>query len=100
MPLISLLASFVASAGLTASAPGEPSDPRIDPDSARQIAAWTPSRPFDHLDMTLELTIPSMAEAKLLGRETLTVMATGSPRRVLPLACNGPVITAVRPLTF
>ncbi|MFN9992699.1 MAG: hypothetical protein ACK54H_05080, partial [Phycisphaerales bacterium] len=37
----------------------EAKDPRIT-DQGRELAYWPPDRPFDHLHMRLELTIPDM----------------------------------------
>ncbi len=97
MTILPTLASLLVV--LSPLAPDDPAplakDPRIDASSGRQLATWPPARHFDHLAMTLELDIPDMGKAALSGRLTLDVAAIASPRTVLRLDCNGPVVRQV-----
>jgi aminopeptidase N len=70
-------------------------DPRIDDETGRQTAVWSPGRHFDHRHMRLEIDIPTMNEPKLTAVETLTVAAVGRERGLLVLDCRGPVVESV-----
>lgn len=74
-------ARCAAAAGL-AGVGGLGVDPRIHPMSGRDQRTWPPDRPFDHLHMKLEITIPDMAEDRFTARQSLTVTPIGLPRRV------------------
>jgi aminopeptidase N len=106
MPLIPLLASLIAMSGLPIAGTDDPAsaDPRIDAKTGRQVGVWPLARHFDHIDMSLELTFPDIGKATLIGHERLVIAAIGSPRQVVSLVNNGPVISTVRadgqPCTF
>lgn len=70
-------------------------DPRIDPESGRQLARWAPDRPFDHQHMRLEVDVPDLNSPHLTGVLTLRASAIGSPRSTLALNCRGPEVDEV-----
>lgn len=71
------------------------SDPRIDEETGREVASWPPARPFDHIDMTLELYVPDMSKAQLSGVQRLVIEAIGDSPSCLVLNCRGPVVEKV-----
>jgi aminopeptidase N len=70
-------------------------DPRIDPTTGRQIAAWAPDRPFDHEHMRLELRFPDMNKAEFEGVMALRAKAVGEARGTLTLDSKGPKVSRV-----
>jgi aminopeptidase N len=94
MMMISAIAASLLCFSAARAQDDEP-DPRIDSKTGRQVAVWAPARHFDHIAMRLELDIPTMSEAKLLGIEHLTVAAVGEARSTLVLDCNGPIVSSV-----
>lgn len=69
-------------------------DPRIT-DQGRERAYWPPDRPFDHLHMRLELTIPDMLKPELSAVETLRLTPIGTARRELRLNAKNPKISSI-----
>jgi aminopeptidase N len=79
-----LILSVALAAGLCSAAAGA-DDPRIDPDTGRQLANYPPDRHFDHLHMRLEIDIPDMGKPMFEGMQMLRVTPIGRTRDVLKL---------------
>jgi aminopeptidase N len=94
MLMARILGAAVLTLGLWTSALGQGPDPRID-EAGRERAYWPPDRPFDHLHMRLELTIPTMEQAQLQGLETLRITPVGTGRTELRLSAKGPRIRSI-----
>ncbi len=60
-------------------------DPRIDPESGRELANYAPARHFDHLHLRLELDIPDMEVPHFAATETLRIRPIGRARSELVL---------------
>lgn len=82
----SLIVAALATIGATAptlpaqeNRPRE-ADPRIDPQTGRDVRVWPPDVLFDHLHMRLEMTIPDMSRPAFSGVQTLTVAPIAVPR--------------------
>jgi aminopeptidase N len=58
-------------------------DPRVDPETGREMANYAPPRHFDHLHMRLELDIPDMNEQAFTAVETLRITPVGKSRQAL-----------------
>jgi len=56
---------------------------------------WPHPRHFDHLNLRLDIDIPTMNEAKLTAKATLTAQAIGRTRDQLVLDCRGPQVGRV-----
>ncbi|MDX2018435.1 MAG: M1 family aminopeptidase, partial [Planctomycetota bacterium] len=93
--LAALAAAFLTCTlpGTPASAQDVPADLRIEAETGRSRAHFPPHRFFDHQHLRLEIDIPTMAEAKLSARASLTVEAIGSTRSEIFLFAKGPKLT-------
>jgi aminopeptidase N len=91
--IVALLAAASLCLGQEQSEAPKP-DPRIDEDG-REVAYWPPDRPFDHLHMRLELTIPDMQSANLSAVETLRITPIGTARSELRLSAKKQDISSV-----
>lgn len=89
------LLTKLAVLGITCTALGLGEDPRIDPETGRQLATWAPARPFDHEHMRLVLRFADMNKAQFEGVMTLRARAVGAPRAALSLDCKGPKVSRV-----
>jgi aminopeptidase N len=101
---IVLASLFLASQALPLAAQPIEADPRVNAESGRQIAAWPPARHFDHLHQLIELDIPDIQQAYLIGRTRIDAVAIGSTRTSLRLDSKGPLVHRVTvdgsPATF
>lgn len=67
-------------------------DPRISADTGRMVATWPPARHFDHHHQAVELDIPDIQQAYLIGTTRIEATAVGSARAFLRLDSKGPIV--------
>lgn len=79
------LAALALSSLLALGASAQDADPRIDPETGRDLANWPLSPTFDHIHMKLDMAFPDMSQATFNATQTITLAARGKPREVVPL---------------